>query len=267
MAKKNVFSLQPYPRRQPDGYLAEDELFPIPTALTQAQLDDSITKAFRRSLKNKKGDTVRLPQTPQELVKLCLKHLRERSDPILSPSFLAQCSVEEIFELDAVAHEMQRHRMKIGLFYQFLVIELMRHRYPTANDGEREGDVKADIETAHFTRGLRLFMSVKKSADTVGGQDVSGMIKRLEAVAAADQGAGRPYLLVACVATPRRGVIHPYAQSREIKRTRDGHPYSPNCEVWLPGFCLPFHFGFIAHGGLQASTESGRRVFAFPHIG
>ncbi|MFN0111361.1 MAG: hypothetical protein ACKVZH_21060 [Blastocatellia bacterium] len=243
MATKTHKSLQPYPRRQPDGYLADDFLFPTPEPLQQEQLNGAIVRSFERSLKNKRGEVVRLPQTPKELVKLCLTHLRERSDPILSPSFLAQCPVEEIFELDAIAHEMQRHRMRIGLFYQYLVIELMRHRYPSATDGEREGDVKVDIETPHYDKGLRLFMSVKKSADTVGGQDVSGMIRRLESLAVADQGLTRPYLCIACVATPPRGVIQSYELSREMKRNRDGHPYSPNCEVWLPGFVFPFISG------------------------
>ena len=29
--------------------------------------------------------------------------------------------VDELFELDAVSHEMQRHRMSIGVFYQYLL--------------------------------------------------------------------------------------------------------------------------------------------------
>ncbi len=259
MATRTHKSLQPYPRRQPDGYLADDFLFPMPEALEPKQLDGAIIRSFERSLKNKLGEAVRLPQSPEELVKLCLTHLRERSDPILSPSFLAQCPVEEIFELDAIAHEMQRHRMRIGLFYQYLVIELMRHRYPSATDGEREGDVKVDIETPNYDKGLRLFMSVKKSADTVGGQDVSGMIRRLESVAVADQGQTRPYLCVACVATPPRGIIQSYELSREMKRNRDGHPYSPNCEVWLPGFVFPFISGLspmvVYKAALKKVTE------------
>lgn len=80
---------------------------------------------------NKQGARSPLPDNPPELVKLCLTHLRERSDPILSASFLSQCQAEEVFELDAIPHEMQRHRMKIGVFYQYLVIELMRSRFTT----------------------------------------------------------------------------------------------------------------------------------------
>jgi hypothetical protein len=119
MATKKA-SLQPYPRRQPDGYLADDLLFPQPEfPLTVNQLDDAIARAFERTLKSKSGESSKLPQTPQELVKLCLKHLRERSDPVLSPYFFSQCNVEEIFELDAIAHEMQRRRMKIGVFINF----------------------------------------------------------------------------------------------------------------------------------------------------
>lgn len=244
MASKNRSSLQAYPRRQPDGYLADDSLFPFPLqSLTPKQLDDSITRAFGRSLKSKGGDAAKLPQTPKELVALCLKHLRERSDPVLSPFFFSQCKVEEIFELDAIAHEMQRQRMRIGMFYQFLVIELMRHRFPATLDGKKEGDVEADIETPSFSKGLRLYMSVKKSADTVGGQDVAGMIRRLEAMAAEDKNLTRPYLCVACIATPPRGKIQSYTDSRQMRRNNEGQPYSPNCEVWLPGFIFPFISG------------------------
>ncbi len=242
MASKQNASLQSYPR-QPEGYLADDSLFPRPEPLTVTQLDDSIKKAFERSLKNNRGETVRLKQTPKELVAICLKHLRERSDPILGPAFLAQCPIEEIFEMDAIAHEMQRHRMKIGGFYQYLVLELIKHRYPSASDGTEEGDVKVDIETPGYDKGLRLHLSVKKSKDTVGGQDVKGMIERLEAVARKDQGRDRPYLCVACVATPPGGKLRAYEESREIRRNKEKQLYSPNFEVWMPGFIFPFVSG------------------------
>ena len=243
MAKIKGTSLQPYPRRQPDGYLADDSLFPRPAPLATMQLDDSIKKAFERSLKNNRGETVRLKQTPKELVAICLKHLKERSDPILAPAFLAQCPIEEIFEMDAIAHEMQRHRMKMGDFYQYLVLELIKHRYPSASDGTEEGDVKVDIETPEFDKGLRLHLSVKKSKDTVGGQDVKGMIERLESVARKDQGRDRPYLCVACVATPPGGKLRAYEESREIRRNKEKQLYSANFEVWLPGFIFPFISG------------------------
>ena len=243
MTKIKGTSLQPYPRRQPDGYLADDSLFPRPAPLATMQLDDSIKKAFERSLKNNRGETVRLKQTPKELVAICLKHLKERSDPILAPAFLAQCPIEEIFEMDAIAHEMQRHRMKMGDFYQYLVLELIKHRYPSASDGTEEGDVKVDIETPEFDKGLRLHLSVKKSKDTVGGQDVKGMIERLESVARKDQGRDRPYLCVACVATPPGGKLRAYEESREIRRNKEKQLYSANFEVWLPGFIFPFISG------------------------
>ncbi len=242
MAGKKHISLQNYPRRY--DYLVDDSLLPKPeTSITPEQLEDSIKLAFERCLKIKSGETTQLPHTPDELVKLCIKHLRERSDPVLSPSFFSQCKVEEIFELDAIAHEMQRQRMRIGVFYQYLVIELMRHRFPSVYDGKREGDVEADIDTPGFPKGLRLFMSVKKSADTVGGQDVAGMFRRLEAMAIEDKNLTRPYLGVVCIATPPRGRILPYDQARTMKRNTEGQPYSPNCEVWSPGFIFPFISG------------------------
>ncbi len=244
MAKIKGTSLQPYPRRQPDGYLADDSLFPLPeSSITAEQLNAAITRAFERALKNKSGEEKKLPQSPEELVTLCLQHLRQRSDPVLSPFFFSHCDVDEIFELDAIAHEMQRRRMKIGLFYQYLVIELMRYRFPLTYDGKKEGDVEADIDTPNFSRGLRLFMSVKKSADTVGGQDVGGMIRRLEAMAAEDKNLTRPYLCVACIATPPGGKLRAYTDSRLMRRNNEGYPYSPNCEIWLPGFIFPFISG------------------------
>ena len=50
-------------------------------------------------------------------------------------------------------------------------------------DGSREGDIIADIETPTFESGLRLYMSVKKSKDTVGVQYVPGLISRLYSLA------------------------------------------------------------------------------------
>ncbi|HQZ81826.1 MAG TPA: hypothetical protein PLR83_01275 [Pyrinomonadaceae bacterium] len=242
MARKFA-SLQGYPRRS-DDYLAEDSLFPLPKdPISAAMLEESIREAFDRSLKVKSGESAQLPQTPEELVKLCIKHLRERSDPVLSPSFYSQCRVEEIFELDAISHEMQRQRMRIGVFYQYLVIELMRRWFSNVYDGKREGDVEADIDTPEFPKGLRIFMSVKKSADTVGGQDVAGMFRRLESLAIEDKNLTRPYMGVVCIATPPRGKILPFEVSRSVKRNADGHPYSPNCEVWSPGFIFPYISG------------------------
>ncbi|GEM_PF-524117 len=244
MAAKKSIPLQQYPRRQSDGYLAEESLFPLPEVpLPSENLNQAIERSFERCLKDKKGDTKKLPQSPKELVALCIQHLRERSDPVLSPFFFSQCRVEEIFELDAIAHEMQRRRMQIGVFYQYLIIELMKYRYPSTVDGKREGDVETEIETPGFAKGLRMFMSVKKSGDTVGGQDVEGMISRLETMATEDKNLTRPYLCIVCIATPPRGRILPYNESRQMKRNNRGHPYSPNCEVWLPGFIFPFISG------------------------
>jgi hypothetical protein len=166
--------MQNYPRG--DDYLADGKIFPRPKGkITANQLSQAITRAFERCLKDKGGNVTELSQTPDELVEVCLQHLKQRSDPILSPYFLGQCEIEEIFELDAVAHEMQRHRMRIGVFYQFLLIELMRLRFKNVSDGKREGDAEAEVDTLGYDKGLRLFISVKKSSDTVGGQDVGGI--------------------------------------------------------------------------------------------
>jgi len=245
--------LQQYPR---EDFLAHPSLFPRPTtAIEDRKLTTAIRNAFERSLKDKQGNLATLSRTPTELVRLCLQHLKERSDPILSPYFLSQCALEEIFELDAVAHEMQRHRMRIGVFYQFLLIELMRARFPNVVDGKREGDVEAEIETPGFKKGLRLYISVKKSADTVGGQDVAGVVRRLESIASEEKNLTRPYLCVVCFATPHRGIILPYDQGRTMKRNRDGHPYSANCEVWSPGFVFPFVSGLDAEAVYRSALQ------------
>ena len=196
-----------------------------------------------------------MAQTPDELVQLCLQHLKERSDPILSPYFLSQCKLGEIFELDAIAHEMQRHRMRIGVFYQYLLIELMRLRFANVSDGKREGDVELEIAPPGFSKGLRLFISVKKSSDTFIGQDINGIICRLERMASKDENLTRPYLCVVCFATPQRGIILPYKQARSVRYNKDGHPYSPNCEVWSPGFVFPYVCGLEAEDVYRAALQ------------
>ncbi|MBU1398866.1 MAG: hypothetical protein KKH85_08280, partial [Proteobacteria bacterium] len=49
--------------------------------------------------------------------------------------------------------------------------------FPCVYDGKREGDVEAEVETPGFEPGLRLYISVNKSKDTVGGQDIVGRKK------------------------------------------------------------------------------------------
>lgn len=101
----------------------------------------------------------------------------------------------------------------------------------------------ADIKTPGFRRGVRLYASVKKSSDTVGGQDVPGAIRRLEDVARAERNITRPYLCTFCYATPPGGRIRGYQESRSVRYNRDGHPFSENCESWEPGFIFPFISG------------------------
>jgi len=136
---------------------------------------------------------------------------------------------------------MQRQRMTIGVFYQYLPLELMRIRWPVF-DGYREGDIVADIDTTGFKDGLRLYMSVKKSKDTVGGQDVRGVINRLESLAKHEKNLTRPYLCVICIASPSSGILKNYSD-RYIRCTNEGSPYSLNCEFWGPGFVFPYVTG------------------------
>ena len=239
MIKKLI--LQPYPRVD-NTLLSHPSLYPMPKEpLEDGKIVNSIKIAFDRCLRNKVGKEKEKIDSPEKWVELTLKHLKERSDPILSPYFVSQLRAEEIFELDAISYEMQRHRMSIGIFYQYLILELMRNRWPTF-DGSREGDVVSDIDTPGFGKGIRLYMSVKKSIDTVGGQDIGGVIKRLEDLAKEEKNLNRPYLNVICYATPPKGKIRGI-DDRKIKTNRAGQPYSLNCEFWGPGFIFPYLTG------------------------
>jgi hypothetical protein len=180
---------QPYPRE--DGsLLAKQALFPkMNPPVPLPALQQAIERAFKRAKKRKTGDESAVPSSPEELVRICLKHIEEKADPVLGTSFYTQLDLTEIFEMDAIPHEMQRQRMKIGVFYQDLLIEPMREAIRNGNsnilqafDDAREGDVVADMKTPGFDKNLRLYISVKKSSDTVGGQDVSGVIRRLESI-------------------------------------------------------------------------------------
>ncbi len=200
------------------------------------------------------------------MVDNCIVHLRERSDPILSPAFVSQLAPEDLFELDAVSHEMQRHRMTIGVFYQFLLLEIMKARGWAVFDGVNEGDIVADVDTPGFDGGIRLYISVKKSSDTVGGQDVAGVIKRLESMAKAEKNLTRPYLCVLCVATPSRGKLLNYNDDRKIKRDKEGRYLSLNCEYWGPGFVFPYASGYEAQDVYIAAFKRGCPAFAVPYL-
>jgi hypothetical protein len=270
MVTRGGQGFQNYPRI--DGeLLAREELFPKqnpPLSLTS--IDTAIEAAFARCKKSKTGEEHRVPETPEELVALCINHLKERSDPILSPFFFSQMNVEDVFDMDAVAHEMQRQRMKIGVFYQFLMIELMRQAGSTGSsnikhvfDGTREGDAVADIDTPSFQNGLRLYISVKKSEDTVGGQDVGGVIRRLEDIAKDEKNVTSPYLCVIAIATPPKGKIGTYSDGRKVRCTKDGRPYSPNCEYWSPGFIYPYITGLTPVDIYKRSVEKVKDALPF----
>jgi hypothetical protein len=252
MAQRNI--RQPYPREDDPSLLAKYSLFPkLSPPLSRDAVKDAIKQALIRAKTDKAGDPFEEIDTPQKLVKECIQHMMERSDPILSTNFYSQLDVDEVFDMDAIAHEMQRQRMKIGVFYQYLLIELMKASRSTEQsniirffDGSREGDAVADIETPGFDKNLRLYISVKKSVDTVGGQDVGGVINRLETIAKQERNRTSPYLCVIAIATPPGGLIREYTKSRNIRYTQDNHPYSENCEIWLPGFLYPYITGWNA---------------------
>jgi hypothetical protein len=240
-AKKYGPTLQQYPRVE-EALLAKDELFPrLHQPMAEHIIIECIDKAFQRCNLDKGGEKRVVANSPKALVELCIEHLKTRSDPVINPYFVSLCDIDSLFELDAVSHEMQRRRMDIGVFYQYLLLELMRQRWHVF-DGSREGDIVADIETPTFKRGLRLYMSVKKSKDTVGGQDVPGVIRRLESVAKEEKNLTRPYLCVVCIATPSHGKLLSYSD-RHIRCDKKGSAYSLNCEHWGPGFVFPYVTG------------------------
>ena len=235
-------TLQNYPR-ETDNLRSDGSLFPkMNPPMQENIIDKAVDSAFERCKIKKDGKSRIEASSPEDLVNRCLEHLKTRSDPILSPFFVTQCEVEDIFELDAVSHEMQRHRMTVGVFYQYLLLELMRERWPVF-DRTREGDIVADIDTPGFDPGLRLYMSVKKSKDTVGGQDIGGVIRRLESLAKEEKNLTRPYLCVLCVATPAKGKLSSYDKDMSVKYTNTGMPYSLNCEYWGPAFIFPYVTG------------------------
>lgn len=246
------FTLQPYPRKK-GQYLADDSIFPASPAISDSKLNRAVKAAFDRVLTKKKGGKNSPEIPPGKLVDICIKHLKERSDPILSPSFLSLLDLRDVFIMDAVSHEMQRHRMKIGEFYQYLVIELMKVNFTSVYDGKKEGDVEAEIDTPGFAPGLRLYISVKKSKDTVGGQDIGGVFRRLESLGREDKNLSRPYMGVFAIATPPKGACYSYQESRSIRCKQDGTPYSPNIEEWLPGFLYPYVCGRSPHEVYKAS--------------
>jgi len=241
MAKIKGPTLQPYPR-QGTSLLSDPALFPLlQPSMDESVISAAIRTAFERCLTDKKGRLKRNIDSPKALVDLTIKHLQERSDPVLTSYFVGQIEIEDLFDFDAVSYEMQRHRMTIGIFYQYLILELMQHQW-SVFDASREGDIVADVSTPGFDPGLRLYMSIKKSADTVGGQDVGGVIRRLENVAKEEKNLTRPYLCVIGIATPSKGKLKGY-DDRLVKCNREGQPYSLNCEYWGPGFIFPYITG------------------------
>ena len=247
---RRTFSQQPYPRKA-KSLLADISLLPQHNPpLSDEALNNAIKSAFDRTTRDRLGNVKAVMGAPEKLIRLCIKHLKTRSSPILGAYFYSQCEIDEIFILDAIPHEMQRQRMNIGVFYQYLIIELMRESSKARGsnieavfDGSKEGDVVADVKTPGFKPGLRLYASVKKSSDTVGGQDVPGVISRLESIAKAEKNITRPYMCVFCYAEPTSGELESYERSRGTRCNSQGYPFSMNCESWEPGFTFPYISG------------------------
>lgn len=253
--------LQPYPREN-GALLARHALFPkLSPAMTEQQLRIAAEKAFKECGLTRTGKAREVISSPKELADATLKHLKERTDPIDGAAFFASVKLEEVF-LDAIFHEMHKHKMQMGDYYHKLILEIMKAsrslknaNIENANDGPREGDVIADIKTPSFEKGIRLYGSVKKSADTVGGQDFGDALKRLEKVAREDQGRRKPFLCVFMIGNPIKGTVRDYRDSRSIRADKHGRPYSENGEVWEPGFIFPYITGRSARDVFRISLD------------
>lgn len=262
MPYKNGPRLQPYPREE-DG-LARKDMFPrLTPPLNITLIRQALEVAFQRTMKDKRGEELKKIDTPEKLVKTCLDHLKQRNDPILSLLFFSQLNAVDIFDMDGIPHEMQRYRMKIGLFYQYLLIELARVVNSSDSniigffDGSSSADVSMDVKTPGFEKGLRLYISVKKSVDTVGGQDMGGVILKLEEVAKKDKNLNSPYLCVIAIATPMG------QKMRYIRHNADHHPYSMNCEFWFPDFIYPYLTGHPAATIYKEAAVLGIKYLPF----
>ena len=258
-----------YPREK-DTFLASWRLFPkLNPPLTDDELRDSIKIAFERSKLNKLGGPANEIDTPEKLVSTCLKHIRDRSDPVLSSIFFSGKTPGEVFLMDAVPHEMQRYRMKLGNFYQYLMVALLQKVarrnesfVVSATDGEREGDIRADIIPHNFSKGLRLYISVKKSSDTIGGQDKEGAIRRLESLAKSDKNVTSPYLCVFAIATPK-GKLNDYRDGRKVIRDNKKRLVSHFAEDWDPSFLYPYITGRSANDVYGEARKIVSEYFPF----
>ena len=84
----NKLSLQPYPR-EGLSLLSDPSIYPKKTpSISIPELNEAIDISFQRCLKNKMGVFKPYDPDPETLVASTVKHLKERSDPILSPYFL-----------------------------------------------------------------------------------------------------------------------------------------------------------------------------------
>lgn len=203
--------------------MASHALFPrLSPPMPESRLKEAADKAFQECGLTRRGQRRSVASTPRDLVRATL------------------VNAEEVF-LDAIFHEMHRHKMQMGDYYHKLILELMKSsrvlensNIQDAKDGSREGDIIADLKTVRFGPGIRVYGSVKKSGDTVGGQDFEAAVHRLERVAREDQGRRKPYLCAFMIGNPVKGIVRAYKNSRYIRGDRLGRAYSENGEVWEP---------------------------------
>lgn len=77
---------------------------------------------------NKKGliKKIATGKTPADICQYALDHILGWTDPIDGICLLASCKIDEIFILDTFPAELQTHRMVMGNFYHYLMLELMQ---------------------------------------------------------------------------------------------------------------------------------------------
>jgi hypothetical protein len=259
MAKKPRLTLQPYPRT-PEGLLDDNALVGHSRAITDAELKALIRDAIEAAARKSSRAILSIGEqaTAEEILATYVREGRALfryfhkyvSDPAATAHQLRGKHYRDV-GLDQFRNRtLQKERMNSGWRYQFLAVYAARAtgRFESVSDiGTAEGDFNAIVpfsDRVRHSQPLRLYVSVKNRANTMGGQDWPKAIQALENYANADKNANGPYCCVFGIA------MEP--GSRSIKRHKtDGQPYSSNTEVWYSDFFWPF---FSAHSYEEIMT-------------
>ena len=116
--RRLVQSRRAYYPRERGALLAKHSLFPrMSPPMPESHVISAARAAFKKSSLTKSGEERDISSTPETLSKAALKHLKERTDPVDGVAFFSSVNVEDVFQFDAIFHEMHRHKMQMGDFY------------------------------------------------------------------------------------------------------------------------------------------------------